>query len=267
MLMYNCYIVRYHEIALKGNNRNFFERKLIDNIRVCLKHNRILFEDIRSPRGRIIIHTRNDCDVLRYVFGISSFSKAVELEPDIQRIKEVALQLYTSGSFKVSSHRSDKRFPLTSQQINEEIGSYIIGKTGAGVDLKNPCVDLGIDVLNKKAYVFTERTKGLNGLPIGTAGKVAVLLESEKSIAAAYLMLKRGCSVLFIKKKDLDVSILEKYCYGSKIKVADKAPSDVKALIVNDMIGKVRNYETNLVVLRPLASFTEEGIKEFVKKL
>ena len=65
-------------------------------------------------------------------------------------------------------------------------------------------------------------------------------------------------------KKEIDVSVLEKYSYGSKIKIADEIPSDAKALVVNDMIGKVRNYETRLVVLRPLASFSKEGIKKFL---
>jgi len=265
--MYNCYIIRYHEIALKGGNRQFFERKLVSNIRVCLKRNRLPFENIRNPRGRIVVHTRENCEVLKYVFGISSISKAIRLETDIERIKEVALQLYTKGSFKISAQRSDKRFQLSSQQINEQVGEYIVEKTSAEVNLKNPNVNIGIEIFDNKAYVFTERIEGLGGLPVGTAGKVAVLLEADRSIVAAYLMLKRGCSILFVKKKNIDVSILEKYSYGSKIKVADKAPSDVKALVANDMMGKVRNYETKLVVLRPLASFTKEGIEKFLKKI
>jgi len=265
--MYNCYIVRYHEIALKGGNREFFERKLIDNIRVCLKRNRLIFENIKNPRGRIVIYTREDCNILKYIFGISNFSKAVELEQDIERIKKVALELYTKGSFKISAQRSDKNFPFSSKLINEQVGQYIVDKTGAKVNLKNPDVDIGVDILNKKAYVFSEKIDGLNGLPIGTAGKVAVLLDDKRSIVAAYLMLKRGCSVVFVKKKDIDVSILEKYAWGSKIKVVDKIPSDVKALVVNDMMGQVRDYETKLVVLRPLASFTKQSIEKFLKKI
>lgn len=265
--MYNCYIVRYHEIALKGKNREFFERKLVDNIRVCLKRNRLLFEKIRNPRGRIVIYTRENLDVLRYIFGISSFSKAVEFDQDLNRIKEVALELYTKGSFKISAQRSDKRFPISSQRINEQVGQYLVDKTGAEVDLKSPNVNIGVEIFDKRAYVFIEKIGGLSGLPIGTAGKVAVLLEAERSLVAAYLMLKRGCSVVFVKKKDVNFSILEKYAYGSKIKVVDKIPNDVKALVVNDMMEKVRNYKTNLVILRPLASFTKEGIERFLKKI
>lgn len=265
--MYNCYIVRYHEIALKGKNRAFFERKLVGNIRICLKRNRTLFDSVRSPRGRIVIYTRDCCSVLRYVFGVSSFSKAVELEQDLNKIKDVALQLYIKGSFKISSQRSDKRFPYSSQQINEQVGEFIVKKTGAEVDLENPDVDIGIDLFNNKAYVFNQKIPGLGGLPIGTAGKVAVLLEDERSIVSAFLMLKRGCSVVFVKKKNIDFSVLEKYSFGSKINVVDKIPSDVKALVVNDMIGKVRNYKTKLVVLRPLASFTKESVEKFLKKI
>ncbi|MDP2908516.1 MAG: THUMP domain-containing protein [Nanoarchaeota archaeon] len=265
--MYNCYAVRYHEIALKGKNRAFFERKLAENIRVCLKRNRVLFDRIRRPRGRIIVHTREDCSALKYVFGISSFSRAVELEADIDKIKDIALHFYTKGSFKVSAQRSDKRFSLSSQQINEDVGRFIIGKTGAKVDLESPDVDIGVEIFDGNAYVFTERTDGLSGLPIGTAGKVAVLLESDKSIVSAFLMLKRGCSVVFVKRKDIDVSVLDKYSYGSKVNVVDEIPFDVKALVANDMMGSVRSYDTKLVVLRPLASFTKEGIGRFLKGL
>ncbi len=265
--MFNCYVIRYNEIALKGDNRSFFERKLVSNIRVCLKRNWLPFDKVTSPRGRVVVYTREDCNVLKYVFGISSFSKAVETKQDLERIKEIALQLYTQGSFKISAQRMDKQFSLSSQQINEEVGEYLVEKTGAKVDLETPNVDIGVEVFEGKAYVFTERIEGLGGLPIGSAGKVAVLLEDERSIVAAYLMLKRGCSIAFVKKKEINVSILEKYSYGSKIKVVDEAPSDAKALVVNDMIGKVRNYETRLVVLRPLASFTKEGIKKFLNDL
>jgi len=262
--MYNCYLVRYNEIALKGDNRGFFERKLAENIKLCLKRNWLKFESVKSPRGRVLIHTREDCSVLKYVFGVSNFSKAVETEQDMGMIKEIILKLYNKGSFKISAQRSDKRFSLSSQKVNEELGKFLVDKTGAKVDLETPNVDIGVEFFEGKAYVFTERIEGPGGLPIGSAGKVAVLLEDERSIVAGYLMLKRGCSIIFVKKKEIDVSILEKYCYGSKIKIVDEIPPDAKALVVNDMIGKVRNYETRLVVLRPLASFTKEGIKKFL---
>jgi thiamine biosynthesis protein ThiI len=265
--MFNCYVVRYNEIALKGDNRDFFERKLAENIRMCLKRNWLKFEKIRNPRGRVLIHTRENCEVLKYVFGISSFSKAVETEQDLELIKKTVLHLYSKGSFKISAQRSDKRFPLPSQKVNEELGKFLVDKTGAKVDLETPDVDIGVELFDGKAYIFTERIEGLSGLPIGSAGKVAVLLEDERSIVAGFLMLKRGCSIAFVKKKEIDVSILEKYCYGSKIKVVDEVPSDAKALVVNDMIGKVRNYETRLVVLRPLASFSKDGIKKFLAGL
>ena len=265
--MYNSYIVRYHEIALKGGNREFFERKLVDNIRVCLKRNRLIFEKIRNPRGKVIIHTREQLDILKYIFGISNFSKAIEIDQDMDRIKQVAFDLYTGGSFKISTKRSDKRFSYSSKDINEQVGEHIVNKTGAEVNLKNPDVDIGIEIFDKKAYIFIEKIKGRGGLPIGTAGKVAVLLEAERSLVAAYLMLKRGCSIIFVKKNDIDFEVLEKYAYGSKIKVSDRIPYDVKALVVNDMMEKVRDYETDLVVLRPLASFTKEGIEKFLKKI
>ncbi|MBM3200608.1 hypothetical protein FJZ53_06735 [Candidatus Woesearchaeota archaeon] len=265
--MFNCYVVRYSEIALKGDNRNFFEDKLASNIKICLKRNRVLFDKIRNPRGRVIIRTREDCGVLKNVFGITSFSKAVESEQDFEQIRNIALQLYEKGSFKISAQRSDKRFTKSSQQINEELGKFLVEKTGAKVDLKNPDTEIGVEIFDGKAYMFNEKIRGLGGLPIGTAGKVAVLLEDERSIVSAYLMLKRGCSVVFIGKKSFDFSVLDRYCYGSKVGLSEDVPADVKALVVNDMIGSVKNYETDFMVLRPLSSFTREGLNDFLKEI
>ncbi len=265
--MFNCYIVRYHEIALKGNNRDFFERKLVNNIRICLDKNKISYDSIKSPRGRIIIYTKEDCSLIKTIFGISNFSRAIEVAPQLDKLKKLALELYTKGSFRISTQRSDKTFPLTSQQINEYIGQYIVEKTGAEVNLKKPYLDIGIEIANRKAYIFKKKNDGPGGLPVGTAGKVAVLMEDEKCIISAYLMLKRGCSVVFVKKKKVDISILEKYSYGANLKINKNILKDVKALIVNDTINKINKYNTNLLILRPLAILTERDIKRYIKRI
>jgi len=265
--MQNCYIIRYHEIALKGGNRDFFEKKLVNNIKVCLKENKIKFERIDNLRGRIIVHTEENISIIKTIFGMSSFSKAIKAEANLEKIKEIALSLYTKGSFRISAKRSDKNFKISSQELNGIIGGYIVEKKEAKVNLKNPNVDIGIEILNDKAYLFNETEEGLNGLPIGTAGKVAVILDSEASKVSAYLMLKRGCSIVFVKKKDIEVGILEKYAYGSKIKFDKIIPNDAKALIVNDIEGNAEEYETKKVILRPLTGLTKKDIKNFLEEI
>lgn len=265
--MYNCCLVRYHEIALKGKNRAYFEKKLAENIRVCLSRNRVSFSKIQRIRGRIMIYTRSDCSCLRYVFGISSFSPAIETQADMKAIEETALKIYTKGSFRISARRADKRFQFSSQQINEEIGKFIVQKTGAEVNLKEPEVDIGVEVLDDKAYTYIEKIRCLGGMPVSTSGKVAVMLDSKDSLAAAYLMLKRGCSIVFVKKKDIDYSALEKFSYGSKITTSNEKPTNVKALIVSDTTS-IKKYETELTVLRPLTGLRQDKIEkilEFIK--
>lgn len=264
--MYNCYLVRYHEIALKGKNRPYFEKKLAENIRVCLSRNRVSFSKIQRLRSRIIIYSRSDCSCLKYVFGISSFSPAIETKADMKIIEETALSLYTKGSFRISARRSDKRFKVSSQQINEEVGKFLVQRTGAEVKLKEPEVDIGIEILDEKAYIYNKKIRCLGGMPISTAGKVAVMLDSKNSLAAAYLMLKRGCSIIFVKKKDIDYSILEKFSYGSKIITSKEIPTNVKALIVTD-IAKINSYKTNLTILRPLIGLRQSAIDKILEAL
>lgn len=262
--MYNCYLVRYHEIALKGKNRPYFEKKLAENIRVCLSRNRVIFSKIQRQRGRIIVYSRSDCNCLKYVFGISSFSPAIETQAEMKAIEETALKIYTKGSFRISARRADKRFLFSSQQINEEIGKFIVQRTGAEVNLKEPEVDIGIEILDENAYLHIEKIRCLGGMPVSTSGKVAVMLDSKNSLAAAYLMLKRGCSIVFVKKKDIDCSALEKFSYGSKIITSDEIPTNVKALIVSDTIS-INKYETELTVLRPLTGLRQNAIEKILE--
>ena len=243
--MFDTILCRYGELALKGRNRNMFEQRLVNNIRNCLKLNKIDFK-IHKVRGRIIIKTENECSCLKNVFGLVSFSRAIETELDMEKIKKNCLKLYTKGSFRISAHRVTKTF-LSSQKINENAGGLIFNKK-AKVKLKYPDVDIGIEIIDNKAYVFNEKVKCLGGLPVGVSGLVSLLLQDKKSLDAGYLMLKRGCSLEVIGKLDYDY--LKKY--GCEIKKVDKPSRKSKALVVNDNLNNIKDYETDLVVLRPL---------------
>ena len=245
--MFDTILCRYGELALKGRNREMFEQRLISNIRICLKLNKINFK-ISKVRGRIIIKTKDKCDCLKNVFGLVSFSRAIETELNMDKIQENCLKLYTNGSFRISAHRVTKTF-LSSQEINENAGELIFNKN-AKVKLKNPDVEIGIEIIDNKAYVFNEKIKCFGGLPVGVTGLVSLLLQDKKSLDAGYLMLKRGCCLEVIGKLNYDY--LKKYNYGCEIKKVDKPSWKSKALVVNDTLDKIRDYETELVVLRPL---------------
>jgi len=268
-------LIRYSEIGLKGGNRIVFEKKLIDNIRDCLKKNKIKYEKIQRLRGRIVIFTNKELNCLKYVFGISSFSPALKLEPDINKIEKVVLKLAgikKLNTFRVSAQRLNKDFPLTSPEIERIIGSFVCVKFNKKVSLKNFDLEIGIEILDN-AYVFTERVKGLNGLPVGVEGKVISLIENENSLLASLLIMKRGCSVIPVSMKKTDINLIKKYAYGFDpelitIKHLDELDKiakehDAKAIIINQTLETFEELNIKTIVLRPLIGFEAEDIKQF----
>lgn len=195
-------IIRYSEIHLKGNNRDFFESALISNIKFALKG--YSYEFSRS-NARYVIRNFDETlldeivNVIKNVFGVHSLSVAEEVNSVYEEISAVALEYApTSGSFKVSTNRADKRFPMPSMKVSAEIGGDILEKRpNLTVDLFNPEHIVNIDIReNGKTFVFGEVIKAVNGMPVGTGGKGIVMLSGGiDSPVAAYMMAKRGMTL------------------------------------------------------------------------
>ena len=179
-------IVRYAEIALKGNNRMDFENQLIDNLKSFYPGTKV-----KRVNARILVFTEND-EKMKLVFGISSYSNAVECDGTVESIENKLTELCKNmkGKFRVSGSRITKTFPMNSQEIGVTFGSFVNELTGMKVDLKNYDHDIGIEIIHDKALIYLNRTEGLGGLPVGVSGKIDV--DDEKS---AFLMMKRGCEV------------------------------------------------------------------------
>ena len=248
--MTDSWLIRYGEIALKGQNRNYFENLLIRNIKDCLKKNKIRYRTITKVRGRMIVFSEENCEVLKNVFGITSISPATQTELD--RIGETSLKYYKGGSFRITTQRITKETKEGSQEINKKIGKYVVEKTGAKVKLKGADVDIGIELIKEKAYVFNKRIKAVGGLPLGCEGTAAVILENEDSLKAAYLMMKRGCKIILVEKKKINYDQLKKYSYGMEIKTAKKIPEDAKVVVTSENIGNIKKRRYKQVVIRPL---------------
>ncbi len=244
-------IVRYAEIALKGKNRAVFEKQLVRNIRDCLKRNSAAFDSVERMTGRIVVWTEDDCLCLRNVFGIANFSKAVKVDVDLDKIKEEALRQYTGGTFRITANRIDKVL-MNSDDINKEVGAYVVEKTGAKVSLKNPDVDIGVELFNNKAYIFNKTFKGPGGLPIGVTGTVAVLVEDKNAVKAAVMMMKRGCRIILVTKVPIDTKELEKYAYGFRIKEANDIPEEAEAVVTSETLETLQKRDYSIPVLRPL---------------
>ena len=197
----DIYLIHYGEVALKGKNRDYFERRLISNINRMVKQ--LTDKKARRRYGRIILEdaTPGIAERLRKIPGIKYFARAKRASLDMDDIKRAAIEVLSDEftTFRVETTRSNKSFPLNSMEVNREVGSYIAEVTGKGVKLKEPDVTVYIEICEKESYIYTEKVKGVGGLPVGTAGKVVALISGGiDSPVAAFMMMKRGCEVIAV---------------------------------------------------------------------
>lgn len=195
-------IVRYCEIYLKGNNRGYFERVFAENMEKALKGVR---HEIRKRSGRYIIENFEEAndelivERLSKVFGVHTLSIALKVLTSMDNIFEAASRICPEyGSFKVDTHRADKKFPLNSMAINAEIGGRLLDKhEGLRVDIHNPETLIGVDLREDgTTLVFGNTIKGAGGMPVGTAGKGMLLISGGiDSPVAGYMMAKRGMKI------------------------------------------------------------------------
>ena len=202
----NSIVVHYKELALKGKNRPWFIQLLVRNLQVALGGLHI--PAVRSVTGRIEIELGPNSngpavlDRLRTIFGIAYFSPAGRASHDVDALAAAILGGLgdrQTESFRVTARRTDKRFPLTSPQIEREVGGRIKEAKGWRVDLNHPALTVHVDILPDGAFYFFGKMPGAGGLPTGTGGRVACLLSGGiDSPVAAYRLMRRGCSVLLI---------------------------------------------------------------------
>ena len=221
--MFNKVLIRYGEIGIKSRGtRRRFEEILKNNIKLALKRYEIE-GNIRTLHRRLLLEVDGNSlervvSILEKIPGIVSFSPVVECNLDLEEIERTALEVFLrrvrelgrdTVTFRVKTQRVKKNFPLTSVEVNRYIGERILKYfQGAGpgnitlkVDLKNPEITLGIEIIDR-AYVFTEVFRGVGGLPVNSQGKVLVLLsDGIDSPVAAFLMMKRGCGTVLLHLK------------------------------------------------------------------
>jgi thiamine biosynthesis protein ThiI len=202
----NSIVVHYHEIALKGKNRPWFVGRLVRNIRQATSDLDVPHVRPLSGRVELVLGPRAVYEEVRgrlgRVFGIANFSQAGRTAPDIETITDALVRDLgdrETPSFRVSVKRSDKRFPMTSPQIEREIGGRIKSARGWRVDCSNPALTIHVEILSGEAFYFFGKDRGPGGLPSGASGRVACLLSGGiDSPVAAYRVMKRGCSVLLV---------------------------------------------------------------------
>jgi thiamine biosynthesis protein ThiI len=209
----NLYIVRYSEIGLKGQNRSYFEEALVRNLRERVRA--LANVRIERRRGRILVHApdappptlRAIEDVLGDTPGVRTWSPARALPHEMPAIEAAAAELARRfvgarppggvRTFRVETSRAEKRFPLTSMQVDAQVGAAVLAALPElRAKMVGPDLTIGIEIQPGEAFVLSEWRDGPGGLPVGTSGPVALLLSGGiDSPVAGMLLQKRGCSV------------------------------------------------------------------------
>lgn len=204
----HLFIVRFGETALKGKNKSYFEKKLVDRVKKILR--KFSGVDVYREEGLVFVSANSEnsqeelVGEISKVFGISSISPAVETNPNMEDIYETAMNFMMNliekesvRTFKVEAKRADKNFPVKSPEIARLVGGEVLkGCKVLKVDVRNPQVCLHVDVRRDKAYIYRKKIQGYGGLPLGTNGKGMLLLSGGiDSPVAGWMMAKRGMGI------------------------------------------------------------------------
>ena len=248
----NIYIVRCGEVALKGMNKPYFERVLLERVRGVLNS----YDDTESRwnDGLMIVKVPKDIEreeIIRKiskVFGVASVSPAVEAPKDIEAIGEATasfmmdlIQKEDIKTFKVKGKRADKTFPIQSPEIGRIVGAKVLKTCKVfSVDVHHPDCELYVDVRRECTYIFRDKIKGFGGLPLGTNGRGLVLMSGGiDSPVAAFMMAKRGMRIEAVH--------FHSYPYTSPR--AQQKVEDLCAALAGYM-GTIRMYVINLLPIQ-----------------
>lgn len=259
-------LVRFGEVHLKGLNRPYFLRRLVENVRFAVKP---LNGYVWMSDGRIYVSDASDmrlaAEKVCRVFGVYSVSMAVELQKDLEEIAKaaVAVSKPLSGTFKIEARRSDKRFQPDSMGLGREIGGRVLdANPNLRVDVHNPDHRISVEIRDK-AYVYCGETIAVGGMPLGTGGKAALLLSGGiDSPVAGYQIMRRGVTLRAIhfysfpytseraKQKVIDLAaILGAYGGGMSVDVVpftriqmeihEKCPDEFGTLIMRRFMMRI----------------------------
>jgi thiamine biosynthesis protein ThiI len=199
----NSVVVHYQEIALKGRNRPWFIGRLVRNLRRATRDLDVRQVVPRMGRIEIVLGSpqawEEVADRVRHTFGVANFSRAGRAPLDMDALATAILGDLGDvhpPTFRVSARRADKRFPLTSPQIEREVGGRIKESRGWNVDLSHPAFTIQVEALTGEAFYHFGKEAGPGGMPTGVSGRVVCLLSGGiDSPVAAYRLMRRGCRV------------------------------------------------------------------------
>ena len=250
--MFNTIIIRNGEIAIKGDNRAAFEKRLIKNIKKQLFG--LQGYEVYKGDGRIYIDATEEImpQVMRRlskVFGVVSFSPAIKFEGGYEELKSKAKELFdymtVNGdyqTFKLEVKRSDKSFPMKSPDMVRDIAGNILAHSQKKlkVDVHDPDLSIFAELREETSILYTNKVMGIGGLPVGINGKATVLLSGGiDSPVAAYLASKRGL-------------VIDAVHFHSFPFTSEKSAQKVEELarILSEYTGKIVIHKVNLLPIQ-----------------
>ncbi|HDS02336.1 MAG TPA: tRNA 4-thiouridine(8) synthase ThiI [Firmicutes bacterium] len=204
------YLVSYGELALKGKNRRFFEKKLLQMIkeRVQRDHLKITASFLY---GKILVHSDESPDTTRsllsQIFGIAAFRPVYTFPYDYELLKErlpallaASMETRNPHTFRITAKRAFKLFPIDSMAVARDLGSLVLSRfPGLKVDLTRPDMEITVDIRSEGFFVSLDKIKGAGGFPEGSQGRALLLLSGGiDSPVAGYLAMKRGLATDFV---------------------------------------------------------------------
>ena len=199
-------LVHYHELGLKRGNRPLFLRHLARNLRRATGD--LGPAGLRQVSGRVLLELDEHPDPaavrdrVRRVCGVSSAALAYRVASTVESMKGAVAALVDGrsfASFRISARRAFKTYPMTSVELNRELGAFVLERVATRVDLRRPELEIHVEVMPAETFVYVEPEPGPGGLPVGASGTVAALLSGGiDSPVAAWRMMKRGCRVVFV---------------------------------------------------------------------
>ncbi len=254
-MIQNAILVRYSEIFLKGKNKGFFEKTLLNNIinqvkdydcKVTKISGRIMITDyLEKNEDRII-------NLVKNVFGVHSISPTKYFDTSRDNIESyiAKIQLPENEKFRITVKRADKTFPINSTEYSKILGGIVLDNNpSAIVDLHTYNVDINVDIREQnRTFVFFKVIAGVGGMPVGTSGSGLLLLSGGiDSPVAGYLMAKRGMPISALHFQSIP--------YTSEMA---KEKVITLANLLSDYTGKIKLY---------ICSFTkvQEAIHKYCK--
>ncbi len=268
-------LIRYGELSLKGQLRRKFENVLISNISRVAKVEGIRGK-IRREWGRLYFYCKDEKDErpvaerISFIFGVVSTSPALECKAEIDEIvekAEVFAEKVMGKSFAVRARRSGEH-EFTSMDVARAVGQRL--RNYARVNLKNPEVEVFVEVRDDKAYIFSEIFRGFGGLPVGTQERVLA-----DNAVSAWFALRRGCDV---DVSDFDASVKAWACYRKvnpgidwrKACLGEDYPAVFCSYGVEDILRIKELRSRKVPVFTPLASekiYTRERVMKILNSL